>query len=157
VKLSTKRRVIFAIIVAFGVSACQTTGNKQTAGFALGAAAGAAAGSQVGSGTGRLAAILIGALIGAAAGSAIGAELDEADRLKADKAAAEAANAQAGGVVSWSSESNDGVYGYAQPVSPAVVDDDDLCKTVKSVYYLEGEETTEIKKFCMRSGRWVEA
>ncbi|WP_281684579.1 glycine zipper 2TM domain-containing protein [Thalassobaculum salexigens] len=155
---TSKRVVAAALCLSLGLSACQTTrGNSETSGALLGAGAGALAGSQFGSGEGRIAAILVGALVGAIAGAAVGRELDEADRLKADLAAREAANSVDGGHVPWKSDSNVGVKGYAEPVSPATVEDGDLCKNVQSVYYIAGEETTETQKFCLKDGRWVEA
>jgi surface antigen len=154
----SKRVVAAALCAAIGLSACQTThGNSETSGALLGAGAGALAGSQFGNGRGQIAAIVIGALVGAVAGAAIGRELDEADRRKANLAAREAANSDDGGHVPWKSDSNIGVRGYAEPVSPATVEDGDLCKNVQSVYYIDGEEQTETQKFCLKGGRWVEA
>ena len=155
---TSKRVVAAALCLSLGLSACQSTrGNSETSGALLGAGAGALAGAQFGSGEGRIAAILIGALVGAVAGAAVGRELDEADRLKATLAAREAANSDEGGHIPWKSDSNVGVRGYAEPISPASVEDGDLCKHVQSVYYLAGEEKTETQKFCLKGGRWVEA
>lgn len=152
-----KRVTALAMACSIGLSACQqTVGHKETGGFLLGAAAGAAAGSQVGSGEGKLVAIVVGALIGALAGGAIGRELDEADRIKAAEAARAAANAESAGRVSWKSEKNETVHGFAEPVSPAVADAGSICKNVKSVYYVDGKEAQETTKFCLRDGRWVE-
>lgn len=153
------RRITAAVLcLALGLSACQTTqGNNETSGAVLGAGVGALAGSQFGDGKGQIAAIVVGALFGAIAGAAIGRELDEADRLKADRAAREAANAEDGGHIPWKSDQNVGVRGYAEPATPAVVEDGDLCKQVRSVYYIAGVEQIETRKFCRKDGRWVEA
>lgn len=144
-------------VSALALSGCQTTGNNQTSGALLGGLAGAAAGAQFGSGEGRLVAVVIGALAGAVAGGMIGQQLDEADRLRAEDAARQAANASQPGPVHWKSEKNQEVHGWAEPVSPAKVEDGDLCKNVKSVYYLNGQEQAETKRFCLQGGRWVEA
>ena len=157
-----RRAVAVALISSLALAGCQTTGsgstgNNTTSGALLGGIAGAAAGSQFGSGEGRLVAILVGAVIGAVAGGAIGNALDEADRQKADAAARQAANAPSAGRVHWESEKNQGVVGYAEPVSPAALNDGNLCKQVQSIYYLNGEQKAENKRFCLQAGRWVEA
>ncbi|EDP61663.1 hypothetical protein BAL199_18506 [alpha proteobacterium BAL199] len=148
-------------ISALALAGCQTTGdgrgNNQQSGFLLGGLAGAAAGAQFGSGEGRLVAVVVGALVGALAGGAIGASLDDADRLRAENAARQAANAPSAGVVHWQSEKNKDVHGWAEPASAAALDGDDLCKQVKSIYYLSGQEQTETKRFCLQDGRWTEA
>lgn len=152
-----RRLAAAAAISALALSGCQTTGNNQTSGAVLGGLAGAAAGSQFGSGEGRLVAVLIGAVVGAVAGGMIGQRLDEADRLKAEDAARQAANAGTAGPVHWQSEKDSAVRGWAEPVSPAAIDDGNLCKSVRSIYYLNGQEQTETKRFCLQDGRWVAA
>lgn len=153
-----RRAAAVLAVSALALSGCQTTtGSNQTTGTLLGGLAGAAAGAQFGSGEGRLVAVVIGALAGAIAGSMIGQSLDEADRQKAEAAARQAANASAPGPIHWKSEKNQDVYGWAEPTSPAAVDNGDLCKDVKSIYYLGGQEQTETKRFCLQNGRWVEA
>lgn len=157
-----RRTVAATLVAALALAGCQSagdgsTGNSATTGALLGGIAGAAAGSQFGSGQGGLVAVLVGAVIGAVAGGAIGSALDEADRQKADAAARQAANAPSPGRVHWQSESNQGVVGYAEPVTPAALEDGNLCKQVQSLYYLNGEQKTESKRFCLQAGRWVEA
>lgn len=153
------RLIAVAAVSALALAGCQTTGGggNQQGGIILGGLAGAAAGSQFGSGEGRLVAVLVGAVLGAVAGGAIGASLDEADRLRADAAARQAANAGSAGPVHWQSENRQEVFGWAEPASPAAIDGDALCKNVKSVYYLNGAEQTENKRFCLQGGRWTEA
>jgi len=57
-----------------------------------------------------------GALIGAVAGSLIGHELDEADKRRAQTAAQDAASD--GRRITWSSEKQPNVSGYAEPAGP---------------------------------------
>lgn len=164
---AVRKLVAVALVSSVALAGCQTTaggsagtgstGNNATTGALLGGIAGAAAGSQFGSGQGSLVAILVGAVIGAAVGGAVGSALDEADRQKADAAARQAANAPSAGRVHWESEKNPGVVGYAEPVTPAALDAGNLCKQVQSLYYLNGEQKTETKRFCLQDGRWVEA
>jgi len=157
-----RKTAVVVLVSSLALAGCQTTGSgstgsNTTTGALLGGIAGAAAGSQFGSGQGGLVAVLVGAVIGAAIGGAIGQALDEADRQKADAAARQAANAPSAGRVHWQSEKHQGVLGYAEPVTPAALDDGNLCKQVQSLYYLNGEQKTENKRFCLQDGRWVEA
>jgi surface antigen len=153
-----KRVIAMSLLTSIAfTTACQTTGPKEQTGALMGALAGAAAGSQVGDGDGTIAAILVGAVLGALAGGAIGAELDEADKIKAQQAAALAANAVSGKRSTWKSEKNTGVHGYAEPASPVTSRDGALCKNIRNVYYINNEEKEQISTFCLRNGRWVDA
>ncbi|MCG8512464.1 MAG: hypothetical protein MI741_24900 [Rhodospirillales bacterium] len=111
-------------------------------------------GSLFGDGAGRATAMAIGGLAGAMAGKSLGRELDEADRLKANRAAFAAANAERSERVSWFSDGNTGTKGYAEPISPARIDGGELCKTVRSVYVMEGEEKSVTDRFCFKNGQW---
>lgn len=63
------------------------TGSKETDGKIGGAVIGGLLGSQIGSGRGNTAAMIGGVLIGTHLGGSIGAQLDDRDRMLADKAA----------------------------------------------------------------------
>ncbi len=156
--LSDFARVVAVLgAVSLMLTGCATQdgqANKQQTGAILGAILGAALGSQIGDGRGNTAAILAGAALGAAAGGAIGRELDEADRIRAQAAATRAANAQGADRIIWESEKNPGVHGYAEPASPAKVVNNDLCKDVRSVYVIDGQEKAETSRFCFRNGAW---
>src|SRR5581483_4853207 len=63
-------------------------------------------------------AIVAGALIGGLAGALIGRQLDEADQRRAAAAAQAAAAAPDGQRITWSSEKQQNVGGYAEPAGP---------------------------------------
>ena len=73
-------RILTAVALATGLSACYATGHgpKTTIGTLAGAGTGAALGAQIGSGDGKLFAVGAGTLIGAMIGHGIGRSLDEA-------------------------------------------------------------------------------
>lgn len=77
--------------------------NKQDIGMATGGIAGGLLGSQFGGGTGRLVAIGAGTLAGAFIGGAIGKNMDEGDKLKAERALE---NTPTGKAVSWHNPDN---------------------------------------------------
>lgn len=159
-KSAAARGIAVLCASALLVGGCATTDgqpNNQQAGAVIGALLGAALGSQVGQGRGNTAAILAGAALGAAAGSAVGRELDEADRIRSQAAATRAANAAGADRIIWESEKNPGVKGYAEPASPVQVVNNDLCKDVRSVYVIDGQERSETSRFCYRNGAWAQA
>lgn len=75
------------LIVLSGISltACSTMTN-QDAGVLTGAVAGGLLGSTVGKGSGQVLAIAAGTVAGAIVGGSIGRSMDEADRMKMDRA-----------------------------------------------------------------------
>jgi surface antigen len=129
---------------------------KEDTGTAAGGVFGVLIGSLFGDGAGKATAMAIGGLVGAMAGKSVGREMDEADRLKADRAAFAAANTETAERIRWYSDANPGVKGYAEPVAPAEIDDGDLCKQVRSVYVIEGEEKSVTNRFCFKNGQWVD-
>ena len=66
-----------------------------------------------------------------------------------------AANSDRVDPVRWTSESKPDVGGYAVPAGPVAVDDGKLCRQVRSVYVLDGEEHSQTNRFCFQDGRWV--
>ncbi|MEQ8395604.1 hypothetical protein [Thalassobaculum sp.] len=160
------RRIVAVFAVsAIALSGCQTTGSDQPSGAAAGAAVGAASGAGAATGTAIagggfsgqniLVGVLVGAVVGAIAGGAFWASLDKADRLRAEDAARQSANASIRGPVHWQSETNKDVFGWAERASPPVLDGGNLCKQVKSYYYLNDRERTGTQRFCLQDERWV--
>lgn len=148
------RSLIVLCAAATVLGACDNL-TKRDIGTGVGAVLGVAVGSMFGSGSGRAVAMAVGGAAGGLAGAAIGAELDKGDRMRAYDAAFKAANSDDGGTVHWTSDSKRGVGGYAEPSGPAAVDDGKLCRNVRSVYVLEGQERTQVNRFCFQDGQWV--
>lgn len=111
----TIKRFWLIPVLAIGLAACQTTGQKQTGGTLLGAAAGGLLGSQFGQGTGQLAFTAAGTILGAFVGNQVGQSLDRTDRLFADRAVQQAAAAPVGQTIAWSNPDS-GNYGTVTPV-----------------------------------------
>lgn len=135
------------------LAGCENISHEQTGG-AAGAVMGTLVGSLFGSGAGRATAMAVGGLVGGLAGASWGRDLDERDRQKARRAAFQAANAGTAERIVWTSEEKPDVHGYAEPASGAQTQDGALCKTVRSVYVLDGEEKSENSRFCFKNGRW---
>ncbi len=75
------KAVAVAMLVTFGLAACETDpGPKQAGGTVVGAIAGGLLGSTIGGGSGKVVAIGVGALLGGIIGSEVGKSLDRADR-----------------------------------------------------------------------------
>ena len=109
--------VLAAVAIAATTAACAQNGGygtKQTIGTLGGAALGGWAGSTIGGGTGQLAATAAGVLIGALVGSEIGRDLDDADKLKAERAYTQATTAPVGQTIAWSNPDT-GNYGSVTP------------------------------------------
>lgn len=150
------RRSVLVAILALPMlfqQGCANISHEDT-GTAAGGVFGVLIGSMFGDGAGRATAMAVGGLVGSLAGKSLGRELDEADRLRANRAAFAAANADRAERIRWHSESNPGVEGYAEPAGPAQIEDGNLCKDVRSAYVVEGEEKSVTSRFCFRNGQW---
>ncbi len=149
------RRVAVSLLLCASLlgTACSNLTHEETGG-AAGALMGVLVGSMFGDGVGQAVAMAVGGVAGGLAGRSIGRDLDDADRRQAQRAAFTAANTGTGDRIVWSSDENPGIGGYAVPASATEADDGELCKNVRSVYVLDGEEQSEMSRFCYRNGRW---
>lgn len=149
------RRFVIPLLLSAALlgTGCSNLTHEETS-SAAGALMGVLVGSMFGSGTGKAVAMAVGGVAGGLAGRSIGRDLDEQDRRRAQRAAFTAANTGTGERIVWQSENNPETGGYALPASKTQVEDGELCKDVRSVYVLNGEEKSEITRFCYRNGRW---
>ncbi len=83
----TSKHVILLTVTAFIIAACESGREKETFGTVAGGAVGGLIGSQIGSGSGSVAAGIGLGLLGAYLGNRIGKQLDDKDKLEAEKAA----------------------------------------------------------------------
>src|SRR5919109_2509208 len=91
--------LVSAILVAFLLMSCETTGPKATVGGLGGAAAGGLLGAALGGGSTGIAA---GTILGGLIGGAVGNRMDAADRERANAAAAQALESSPSGQsVAW--------------------------------------------------------
>jgi surface antigen len=83
------KKIIYLLItsvLAFSMSACETSPNSEDTGQVIGGVIGGVLGSQVGKGSGRTAATIAGVMIGAYIGGRVGKSMDEKDRYRANEA-----------------------------------------------------------------------
>ena len=101
------RNVLGLAVAAAFAAACETPPTKETTGAVAGAVVGGVVGSTIGGGTGRTVAIVAGTFAGMLIGGHIGGKMDEADKLKAEKALE--AN-QTGQRTSWTNPDSGNTY-----------------------------------------------
>jgi surface antigen len=140
----TRTTVATATVLSLVVSLSSCATKEQT-GELVGTGVGIAVGAAFGEGSGQVAAILVGGLVGSLVGKFIGRSLDEADQRKATEAAQRAASLPQGQRVTWVSNKNAGVSGYAEPLgSPAPVTGTNakFCfdPNYKTAYQVSGEK-----------------
>lgn len=135
---------------------CETT--KQDIGTVVGFVVGATVGAAIGTdlGIGDAAGTVVGGFAGSILGNSLGQKLDEADRLKAARATAASLTMPKGETVEWESTKNKGVRGQATPVSNSVQRAGNICRNVKEIVVIDGEETSEMTEYCKSgdSGKW---
>lgn len=147
-------RILFAGLISSTLLLNACASNEET-GTVLGALLGVAVGSLIGDGEGQAAAMALGGAVGAMAGNAIGRSLDEAERLKAEKATQLALEEPTGNKVSWESDDNEDVSGYTQTVEEPKQVGAQVCRSVKEVVIIGGEEGVESKRYCWSGSSWV--
>ena len=142
-------------VLAIGLAACQTTGQKQTGGTLLGAAAGGLLGSQFGQGTGQLAFTAAGTILGAFVGNQIGQSLDRTDRLFADRAVQQAAAAPVGQTITWSNPDS-GNYGTVTPVRDGQdTNTGAFCREYQTTVTVGGRSESAFGTACLQpDGSW---
>lgn len=157
--MANSRTILIALAMLVGVTAggCEGPTAKQDAGAVLGMIAGGVLGATIGDGAGQAVASIVGAAAGGIVGQMIGADMDEADRLKAEAAARAALQVPVGDSVEWRSERNTAVRGTATPLAETSEPDGRECRTVRQVAYIDGQEVTETTRFCRvgDSGTWA--
>jgi len=147
---------IFAAIctLAFGLGACAT---KEDTGLTIGAVTGGLIGNSVGRGRGRIAATAIGAFVGGVIGSSIGRDLDERDRLLAQRAEyAALEKGRSGEPYSWRNPDS-GRYGEVIPDRPYRRGDLD-CREYTHKVYIDGRPQVMRGAACRNpDGTWSRA
>lgn len=148
--------VIAATLILSIASSCayDRRGKKETVGALGGAAAGGLIGAQFGSGKGRLAATGAGVLIGALIGSEVGRQLDEADRIKADRAVNEAHDAPIGETIEWNNPDN-GHRGTVTPVRDGTASNGNYCREFQQTVTIGGRTEEAYGTACRQpDGAW---
>ena len=148
---------IFAVAAAaLLLSACfPEQGPKQTVGTVVGGVGGAVLGNQLGKGRGRKAAIAAGTLLGALVGSRLGRDLDEADRLRAERTTQDALElAPTGGVSTWENPDS-GNSGWVVPTRTWHEPTGTACREFQTGIVIGGKEETAHGTACRQpDGSW---
>lgn len=149
------RRAMFALACVVSLAGCETTGKKENIGAFAGAVIGGLAGGAFGSDTGQAVGIMAGVAVGAIVGSLIGKRLDEADRLKAERATQAALAMPKGETVEWKSEKQPQTWGTITTTSEPVQKAAKTCRSVREVVVIEGKEQSRTSEYCRSpDGRW---
>lgn len=148
-------RILIVAAAALTLTACQTTGNKQTAGMLIGAAVGGLAGSTIGHGSGQLVATAAGTFVGALVGSEIGRGMDRTDRLYAARASRDALeSAPTGGRIAWNNPDS-GNHGSVTPTRTYQTDSGEYCREYQQTVVVGGKAEDAYGTACRQpDGSW---
>lgn len=118
----------------------------------LGSVAGGVASSAVGRAGGRIVAGLAGSTINAALTDALSCKLEPAERERAAKATTEVLEKPVGTTANWASETRADVSGSSTLTAQSRLADGSMCKNVRDVATVNGEEIVISKKMCKAPG-----
>src|SRR5919109_4977530 len=151
-KHACRGTLVWAILVAFLLMGCESTGPKTAVGGLGGAAAGGLLAAALGGkGTGIAAGVILGGLIG----GAIGDRLDAADREKARVAASQALESvPSGQSVAWRNPDS-GNSGVVTPIRTYQVSTGQYCREYTQTIYIGGEKHQSYGTACRQpDGSW---
>ena len=143
---------ILGILIAFTLTACETTGPKAAVGGLGGAAAGGLLGATLGGGATGIAA---GAILGGLVGGVIGDQLDAADRRAADRAAYQALEtAPVGTGTPWRNPDS-GHSGTVTPTRTYQTAEGAYCREYQQTVMIGGEQHKSYGTACRQpDGQW---
>ncbi len=151
-------RIAIVFAAAFSLAACANTnaGEKETLGTLIGAGLGGLAGSQIGSGSGKLAAVGAGVLLGGLLGREAGRSLDKADRLYAERTAAQALEKRPDGTTSTWKNPNTGNSGTFTPKRTYETAEGQPCREYETTVTIDGKTEIVRGTACREpDGRWT--
>ena len=149
--VSSIRMTFAAFLLTVSLSGCA---NNADTGALIGTIVGVVVGAAIGDGAGQVAAMVVGSTVGAIAGAAIGQRLDEAEKLKASNAATLALGKPSGEKVYWSSDTNKDVKGWVEPVSAPTTVESAVCRNVREVTIIGGQEKESHQRYCWKGNKW---
>lgn len=148
-------KFIPAILIASLLAACAPNmGRKETIGAVGGGLGGAIVGAQMGGGKGQLVAIAAGTLIGVLLGGEIGRQLDDADRVAANRAYQQAQTAPIGQSIAWNNPDN-GNSGAVTPVRDGTSANGEYCREYQQTVTISGRAEQAYGVACRQpDGSW---
>ena len=132
-------------------SPCQPTATQKTEAAVMGAMAGAGTAAlmkKTGAKGGEVAALVVGAFLT----EKIACMLNDKERQQAASATQQAVDVGVGKQVAWTSETRPGVSGKSSVTSETKSPDGSVCRMVRDVVIVDGEETSATKKLCRVAG-----
>ncbi len=149
-----KTKVIAStLLVALLATGCENP--KQAIGAVGGGALGAWAGSSIGKGRGKTVATAVGAVAGALAGGYIGGQLDQKDRMEADRAhQAALENSKIGQTAQWRNPDS-GNSGSITPTKTFQNTQGQHCREFQQIISVGGKQEKAYGTACrMPDGHW---
>lgn len=144
--------VVFSIIGALLLSACEEGREREQAGTLIGAAAGALLGREV---VGGSVGMVIGAVAGAYLGGQLGKKLDEKDRRAMEYTTQQALSSSDAGATSRWTNPDSGNSGTVTPQQAFTNDDGQECREFQQTVTVESETQTAYGTACRQpDGTW---
>lgn len=148
-------KIIPVILAASLLAACaRGMGPKESSGALIGGVGGAVVGAQMGHGDGQLVAIAAGTLLGVLLGGEIGRQLDDADRIAAQRAYEQAQTAPIGQNIEWNNPDN-GHQGAVTPVRDGTSSAGEYCREYQQAVTIGGRTENAYGVACRQpDGSW---
>ncbi len=152
------KRLVFAVLMLpFLVltTGCESGREKEIGGLLAGAALGGFLGSQIGGGTGAMVATGAGVLLGGLIGGNIGKQLDEKDRLEAERATQTALeSSRSGQTIAWTNPDS-GNRGTVTPTKTYQNNNNEYCREYQQTVVIGGKTEDAHGTACRQpDGSW---
>lgn len=153
IKSKLSNIVLICVSCAMFLTSC--AGNKQGVGTGIGAVAGGLLGAQFGKGPGKLLAVGLGAVAGGLIGNAIGKNMDDTDKMMAEKTSQQALESSPSGQsIAWKNPDN-GHSGTITPTKTYKLDDGRYCREYTQMVNIGGQQEKAYGKACRQpDGSW---
>ncbi len=156
-RLGGKRLVFAVLVLPFLVltTGCESGREKEIGGLLVGAALGGFLGSQIGGGGGAIVATGAGVFLGALIGGGIGKQLDEKDRLEAQRATQSALeSSRSGQTITWTNPDT-GNSGTVTPTKTYQKNSNEYCREFQQTVTIGGKTEDAFGTACRQhDGSW---
>ncbi len=156
-RLGGKRLVFAVLVLPFLVltTGCESGREKEIGGLLVGAALGGFLGSQIGGGGGAIVATGAGVFLGALIGGGIGKQLDEKDRLEAQRATQSALeSSRSGQTITWTNPDT-GNSGTVTPTKTYQKNSNEYCREYQQTITIGGKTEDAYGTACRQpDGSW---
>jgi len=143
---------VLSVALLSGCATGMQNNPNESMGTILGAVGGALLGSQVGNGKGQLMGVAVGTLAGAWIGGSIGRNMDEVDRMKAQRTAQRALEYNRSGTTSRWTNPDNGHQGTATPVRTYKSENHQACREYRTTITIDGRTEEGVGTACREPG-----